>query len=81
MVMLMTETEPAKSRTSTILDFLASAPDTEWRAFEIAAAIGDKTQPVANECGRLARTGRLTRVGDPADRTTHTFYRARVGGQ
>lgn len=56
-----------------ITRFLAANPDTKYRCYEIATGIRRKVQPVANECGRLARRGQVQRF-DSEDRSTPTFY-------
>lgn len=69
-------TDPAKrpKRPQMILEFLANNPG-EWRCYEIAAAIGEATQPTANECARLARAERVDRIGSEDPRRP-TFYRS-----
>lgn len=48
------------SRRSRLRLFFATNPG--WhRAKDVAAALDDQTQYVANECGRMARTGDLER--------------------
>lgn len=66
------------SLSSKILAFLAAHPDQQFRCFEIAAGIRRRVQPTANECARLARAGRVTRVNSE-DRRIPTFYSLSVG--
>lgn len=56
-----------------IIEFLASRHGHEFRCNEIAVALDLPSQPVANECGRLARRGKLARR-DSEDPTIPTFY-------
>lgn len=56
-----------------ILTYLARNKGERFRAYQIAQALRRETQPVANECARLARKDRVTREGSE-DRTQPTWY-------
>lgn len=60
-----------------ILKFLAADPDAQFRCYQIAVGIKRPTQPTANECARLARAGRVERIGSE-DRRVPTYYRAKT---
>ena len=54
------------SRRSRLRLFFATNPG-QHRAKDVAAALGDQTQYVANECARMARSGDLTRTQTPVE--------------
>lgn len=54
------------SRRSRLRLFFATNPG-HHRAKDVAKALGDKGQYVANECARMARTGDLDRVQTPVE--------------
>lgn len=75
----MTKT-PAKrgpSLATRILDHVAANKRRKFRCNELAAALGTDTQQTAAECGRLFRTGRITRerVEVPGRAQPITYYR------
>lgn len=53
------------SRATRILDYLKANRRKRFRAYEIAEALGERTQPTANECARLSRRGLIARTRKP----------------
>lgn len=58
------------SRRSRLRLFLATNPG-HHRAKDVASALGDKPQYVANELARMARSGDIDRRTTPAEGRTH----------
>ena len=62
------------SQTSLVLDFLNSFDDAEPQSpAVIGRAVGLTTHVAANACGRLWRTGRISRVRDPKYRNRSKY--------
>lgn len=70
--------DPTSRRSRLRLYF--SANPGQHRAKDIAAILGDKTQYVANECGRMVRDGELARqhTNVPGRKTPITTFSAKA---
>lgn len=71
------QTNPVSRRTR-LREHFANNRGRRYRAREVAADLGDKTQPVANELARMARDGEVVRERLPVEGRAQpiTLYRA-----
>ena len=70
------QTNPTSRRTR-LREHFQTTPGRH-RAKEVAAALGERTQPVANELARMARSGEVVREQLPVEGRAQpiTLYRA-----